>query len=285
MSEGRVKGAVVVFRDVAARKAEELRLQRDADDVEWLGRIRRALDEDRFVLHAQPIMEIAGGAVIQHELLIRMVLEDGEIVAPDRFLRVAERFGVITEIDRWVLRRAAQWAATGNAVQINLAAESLGDPGLANRVEEELSAAGADPHLLGFEVTETALLGSQVLAASFIERVQGMGCKLALDDFGSGYAGFTYLKRFNVDWLKIDSEFVTDVATNRGSESVVRAVVQLAKDFGLKTTAEGVEDEAALQLVADLGVDAAQGYFFAAPAPVEGVFGAVVGSGAGEARS
>lgn len=270
--EGNAQGAVVVFRDVSARKAEERRTQRDAEDLVWLGRIREALDEDRFVLHAQPIVDLASNEVIQHELLIRMTGQDGELVAPGRFLGVAERFGLVTEIDHWVIRTAAGWAAEGHAVAINVSGESLVDPGLATRVQDELDAAGADPSLVAFEVTETALLKSESVAASFIEQVKALGSTVALDDFGSGYAGFSYIKRFPVDWLKIDVEFVTDLASNPRSAHVVRAVVQLARDFGLKTVAEGVEDAETLELLVDLGVEAGQGHHIAGPAPAADVF-------------
>ena len=272
LSEGYPQGAVVVFRDLTSRKAEERRIQQEVDELDWLGRIRDALDKGGFVLHAQPIVDLLSQEVIQHELLIRMVASDGELVAPDRFLRVAERFGVMSEIDDWVLSQAAGWAASECPVQVNVSAESLGDPDFIRRVEEQLVAAEADPSLMGFEVTETALLGSQSVAADFIDRVSQLGCCVALDDFGSGYAGFSYLKRFDVDWLKVDAEFVTDLRTNRASESVVRAVIQLAKDFGLKTIAEGVEDATTFEILVDLGVDAGQGFYLAAPAPADEVF-------------
>jgi EAL domain-containing protein (putative c-di-GMP-specific phosphodiesterase class I) len=205
---------------------------------------------------------------VQHELLIRMIDEDGSPIAPGLFLPVAEEFGLIREIDRWVVGQAAALAAEGHPLEINLSAESLGDPDLYAVVERELTASGADPSLIVFELTETALLRDEDAARSFIERAERLGCKLALDDFGTGYGGFTYLKRLPVDYLKIDIEFVRDLAQSRSSEHVVRAVVSLARGFGQKTIAEGVEDAETLDLLGKLGVDYAQGFGIGRPAPV-----------------
>jgi EAL domain-containing protein (putative c-di-GMP-specific phosphodiesterase class I) len=220
------------------------------------------------VLHAQPIIDIATGETVQHELLIRMIDEDGSAIPPGLFLPVAEEYGLIREIDRWVVGQAAALAAEGHALEINLSAESLGDPDLYAVVERELTTRGVDPSLIVFELTETALLRDEDAARSFIERVERLGCKLALDDFGTGYGGFTYLKRLPVDFLKIDIEFVRDLAQSPSSAHVVRAVVSLARGFGQKTVAEGVEDAETLALLGELGVDYAQGFGIGRPAPV-----------------
>jgi EAL domain-containing protein (putative c-di-GMP-specific phosphodiesterase class I) len=157
-------------------------------------------------------------------------------------------------------------------VGLNLSAASLGAPRLFEFVNEELRRASADPRLVSFELTETALLENEGLAQAFLERVSKLGCRVALDDFGTGYGGFTYLKRLPVDYLKIDREFVRDLTENAASQHVVRAIVALARGFGQQTVAEGVENRAALAVLGEMGVDYAQGYSIGRPQPVETVF-------------
>lgn len=198
-----------------------------------------------------------------------MLDADGTVIAPGAFLPAAERSGLIREIDRWVVRRAAELSAQGHAVEINISAESLSSVNFAMAVEQELRVAGADCSLIVMEVTETAVLRDENAARRFIDRVQGLGCGVALDDFGTGYGGFTYLKRLSADSLKIDLEFVRDLARNAESNHVVRAVVNLAAGFGQKTVAEGVEDAETLVLLRELGVDYAQGYYLGRPAPLQ----------------
>lgn len=240
-------------------------------DVLWLGRLRRMSADERFTLYAQPIIDLDSGVTVQHELLLRMVGETGEIIAPAEFLPTAEQYGLIGDIDRWVVRQAAGFAAAGHAVQVNLSGCTLADPDIGFYVERELQAAGAHPGLVSFEITETALVSAEALAINFFNRVRALGCRVALDDFGTGYAGFGYLKRFPVDCLKIDCEFVCDLLTDPASAGVVRAIVQMAQNFGLETVAEGVEDPATLERVRALGVRFAQGYHFARPAPAADV--------------
>jgi PAS domain S-box-containing protein len=156
-----LRGSVLVFSDIAERKAQEQAMRRELEALGWVRRIRAALDEDRFVLHAQPIVDMTTGETVQHELLIRMLGEDGAVIPPGAFLPVAEEHGLIGEIDRWVIRRAIALAGQGHAVELNISAQSLGDPGLAAVVARELEVAGADPGLLVFELTETSLLSDE----------------------------------------------------------------------------------------------------------------------------
>jgi PAS domain S-box-containing protein len=263
------RGAVVVFKDNTARKAERDRLAREVDALTWVTRIREALQHDRFRLHAQPIIDLATGDVVQHELLIRMLDDDGGIIPPGAFLPVAEQYGLIGEIDRWVIARAAEIAGRGHPVEFNMSAESLGDPAFADLVRSELERTGADPADVVIELTETAILRDEEAGRAFLDRVSALGCKVALDDFGTGYGGFTYLKRLPVDYLKIDIEFVRDLPRDPASQQVVRAVAMLAAGLGKQTVAEGVEDEETLELLRRFGVDHAQGYGIGRPAPVE----------------
>jgi EAL domain-containing protein (putative c-di-GMP-specific phosphodiesterase class I) len=201
-----------------------------------------------------------------------MVDLDGSPIPPGLFLPAAERYGLIREIDRWVVRRGAALSAKGHAVELNISADSLGDPEFATMVERELLTSGADCSRIVIELTETAVLRDEDAGHDFVKRIQRLGCRLALDDFGTGYGGFTYLKQLQIDYLKIDIEFVRDLPSNEASQHVVRAVVNLAQGFGQKTVAEGVEDAETLELLRVLGVDYAQGYHLGRPAPVSDVF-------------
>ena len=263
-----LRGSVVLFSDITERLAKEAELRAEMETLAWAGRIRDALADDRFVLYAQPIVDLTTGRTVQHELLIRMLDCDGRLIFPGEFLPLAEQSGLIVHIDRWVIREAVALAARGQAVELNLSARSLADPRILEAFRAELERTGADPSLIVVELTETALMDDEAAAELFIERLGALGCKLALDDFGTGYGGFSYLKRLPVDFLKIDMEFVRDLEVNVASRHVVTAVVSLARGFGQLTVAEGVENAATAELLRELGVDHGQGYHFARPAPV-----------------
>jgi EAL domain-containing protein (putative c-di-GMP-specific phosphodiesterase class I) len=254
-----IASCAVVFEDITERKQRQAVMERDVETLSWIGRIQDALAEDRFELFAQPIIDLVSGEVVQRELLLRMREPDGEIIAPLAYLPTAERYGLIADIDSWVIGRATEIAA---------AARSIGDPAIMDRIESCLTSSGVVPSSLLFELTETALIADGAGAAAFVERMHALGCRVALDDFGTGYGGFTYLKRLPVDVLKIDIDFVRDLATNSASRHVVEAVVTLARAFKLQTVAEGVEDAAALKILGELGVTFAQGYHIARPAPI-----------------
>ena len=266
-------GWVVVFTDIAERKEQEDRLRRELEALDWVSRIRDALDEERFVLYAQPIIDLASGETVQHELLIRMLREDGTVVAPGEFLPVAERFGLIREIDRYVIEQAMHYAAAGHLVELNISAASLSDEHLTEFVEQRLREHGVDPRMLVFEITETALVENETAAIEFVNRINALGCDVALDDFGTGFGSFHYLKRLPAQALKIDREFVGDLEADPANRHVIDVTVRLAKALGKRTVAEGVEDERTLETLRELGVDQVQGYLFARPAPADDVFG------------
>jgi PAS domain S-box-containing protein len=269
---GGAAGAVVVFRDITESKAEELRMACELEAFTWVGRIRDALEQERFVLYAQPILELSSGAVTQHELLIRMIDPAGEVITPSHFLPTAERHGLIKEIDHWVIDQAARLVGEGypGSVQFNVSGKSIAHAGLARVIQSASREHGADPERLICEITETALLDNPELGELFVRELNAHGCQVALDDFGTGYGGFTTLKRLPVSYLKIDIEFVRDLADNPASRHVVMAIINLARGFGQKTIAEGVEDERTLELLKEMGVDLAQGYAIGRPAPVDG---------------
>jgi PAS domain S-box-containing protein len=269
-----IEGCVVLFEDITERQAAASRVERDLVKLAWLERIQEALAEERFVLYSQPIVALHTGEIAQRELLIRMrdaQAPDGTngLIAPGAFLPVAEEFGLITEIDRWVIDRGSELAASGEAVQLNVSGRSINAPGLVDHIKHAIQRTGADPTRIVFEITETALISDGPAARSFVEAVHALGCKIALDDFGTGYGGFTYVKQLPVDFLKIDIEFVRDVQSNSASRNVIQAIVGLAAGFGLKTVGEGVEDQGSLNLLRELGVDFAQGFHVGRPAPVE----------------
>jgi len=263
----KANGVVVVFRDTSDEQAEDERVRRELDTLAWVGRIRDAIDERRLALYSQPIVPLAGGQPSQ-ELLLRMIGTNGEVIAPGSFLPVAEKYGLIAEIDRWMIGQAARLAGSGQSVEVNLSADSISDLGLLTFIEDELRDADANPASLVFEVTETALMRDLEAGKVFIAGLTDIGCRVALDDFGTGFASFTYLKTFDLSFLKIDVDFVRNLATDTSNQHLVKAIARLAKDFGYETIAEGVEDAETLAMLADYGVDFAQGFHVGRPSPI-----------------
>jgi PAS domain S-box-containing protein len=268
----RADGSVQAFFsqaiDITERKEREARFEQDVNDAFWLGRIREAIDGDRLELYSQPIVDLRSGETVQQELLLRMRREDGSLVAPGDFLPIAERYGLISEIDRWVIRQAVGLAAHGQPVEFNLSAMSIGDPDVLLALASALEQTGADPSLLVVEVTETAMMNETQTGRRFAEQVAALGCGLALDDFGTGYGSLTYLKQIPAQYLKIDMEFVRDLTRNDTDERVIRGIVGLAREFDQTTIAEGIEDEATLVRLRELGVHLGQGYLFGRSEPL-----------------
>jgi EAL domain-containing protein (putative c-di-GMP-specific phosphodiesterase class I) len=262
-----IQGVVVVFRNITEEKQEQASVQRQLAALSWVGRIRDAIDEHRLVLYSQPIVPLADGRPGE-ELLIRMIGHSGELIQPGSFLAVAEAYGLIGEIDRWVITQAARRAAAGRrVVEVNISATSIGSYDLVQFIERQLRDAGADPANLVLEITETALMRDMAAGEAFARGLAEIGCGLALDDFGTGFGGFTYLKKLPISYLKIDAEFVRDLAGNPANLHVVKAIVSLAHGFGLRTIAEGIEDEDTLTLLRAERVDFGQGFHLGRPTP------------------
>ena len=241
-----------------------------APPVSWLDRIRRAFDEDCLLLYAQPILDIERGEVSRYELLLRMRGPGGEIIPPAAFLPVAERRGMIRTIDRWVVREAITLLEQCRGeirLQVNISGRSLSDPDFLDYTRSELAASSAAASDLVFEVTETTAIANLEVARSFLADLAKMGCGISLDDFGSGFASFQYLKSLPFDELKIDGQFIQNVTTNPDDLLLVETLVGLARGLGKRTVAEYVEDASTLRLIRDLGVDYAQGFFVGKPAP------------------
>jgi EAL domain-containing protein (putative c-di-GMP-specific phosphodiesterase class I) len=244
------------------------------DALGWVQRIRAALEHDRFVLYEQPLLELCSGAVARHEILLRMVAEDGEHIAPMAFLPTAEQAGLVQAIDAWVIRGAidliARQARRGQRLHldVNISGASVTDPELLAAIERELALAEIDPACLIFEITETAAIEDIELAQQFALRLGGLGCGIALDDFGAGFGSFFYLKHIPFDTLKIDGEFIRGLAHCERDQIMVKAIARVARDLGTETVAEFVTDDATRELVHSYGVHYAQGYGIGRPRPI-----------------
>ncbi len=266
--DGRRLGAVVVFEDVTEQRAREAQLRDELRDVGLAIEVEEAIDAGRLLLYAQPIIDLCSGATVMEELLLRIQSADGTVSGPCGFLGAAERYSTITLLDSWVLEQAAQLAGRGRPVTVNVSARTVGRPSFLEVVEHTLERNDVDPSLITFEITETAIVSDIVQASRFADRLDTIGCQFALDDFGTGYAALTYLKHLPIQYLKIDIDFVRDLAENPRSRAVVSAIVTLAAGFGQRTIAEGVENGATLTLLRELGVDLAQGFHIGRPAPI-----------------
>jgi EAL domain-containing protein (putative c-di-GMP-specific phosphodiesterase class I) len=240
--------------------------------------IRRALEEDRFLLYCQPILDLKQNEVCQYELLLRLRAAEGdELLQPGSFLYIAERFGLIQEIDCWVARQAialiAEHARVGRrlVLHVNLSGKSIGDPKVAALTEEAIADSGIDPGCLIFELTETAAIASIEEAKAFAHRLRARGCRFALDDFGAGFGSFSCLKTLPFDYFKIDGDFIRGIVARPMDQLVVGAIVGIAQGMGKKTIAEFVTDDDTAHLLEKSGVDYAQGYHFGRPRPLRDV--------------
>lgn len=238
----------------------------------WAGRIRRALQEDGFALHYQPILDVRHRAVTQHEVLLRLPRPDGEgLDEPGAFLGTAERFGLMRAIDGWVVRHAVSQLTDACRdgrdlrLQVNLSGTSIEDPELPGEIEGLLGGARLPAGALIFEVTESAAITNFEEARRFATRMNALGCRVALDDFGAGFSSFDYLKRLPVHYVKLDGGFIRNLAGDLTDQLVVRAMVELARALGLQTIAEYVGDAATLEVLAGYGVDYAQGFHIGRP--------------------
>ena len=269
---GQVSGVCCSSVDITDRRDEE-RSRRES--LQSSVQIHEALAQDRLVLQGQPILNLASQRVEQAELLIRMQRTVGsrELVPPGDFLPAAERFGHIGLIDEWVVGQAVRHAGAGYRVEVNLSAKTISDVSQVNRIEQAILASGCPPGNLIFEITETAIADHLDSAHEFAARLRTLGCSFALDDFGVGHGTFTYLKRLDVDYLKIDLQFVRDLLRDDSDRQVVQAIIGVAKQYEIKTIAEGVEDQATLEELQIMGADYAQGYWIGRPGPFSELWG------------
>jgi diguanylate cyclase (GGDEF)-like protein len=267
---------LMIAADIALCEAKEEGGGRAVDSVTgpnrkltWGDRIREAIDQQRLVVYAQPIFDLRSQCVAREELLVRMIDESGDVIPPSSFLPTAERLGLIAEIDRLVLAKAIELAGRSQPIAVNVSGASLCEPALIEDVRAAI-ADGLNPAWLDFEITETAAITNMETARDFAETVTALGCGLGLDDFGTGFSSFSYLKELPVQHLKLDLEFIRNLPSSPTDQRLVQAMVQFAKAFGQETVAEGVEDAETLALVRAFEIDYAQGFHIGRPALVEG---------------
>ncbi len=240
----------------------------------WGDKIRAALADDRFVLHAQPIRGLAPGPASEYELLVRMIDDDGELVAPLEFIPAAERLGLIAEIDCWVARHAIRLLAEEEAVgeqtrvSVNISGRMIPDARFLEVLREEFAATGVDPGRLTVEVTEAAVLGNIGEATEMVRELHRLGCRFSMDDFGIGVSSFYYLRHLPVDVLKIDGSLTKGLGVEPADEQFVRAIVQMCDALHISSVAAYVESDAALTEVRQAGVDFAQGFSLGKPEPL-----------------
>ncbi|MGH2917381.1 MAG: putative bifunctional diguanylate cyclase/phosphodiesterase [Solirubrobacteraceae bacterium] len=262
------RDGVVVLDEEASRQP------RSGARLEWRRRIEDAVSNDDFVLHLQPILDLRTGAIHSAEALLRLADAD-ELVLPSRFLYIAERAGLMPELDAWVIEHGVAMLAKLRELQpefqleVNLSGVSIGNAEVEQALVESLEAHGVDPRALILEITETAAVSDVELAREFAERMTSLGCKFALDDFGAGFGSFYYLKHLPFDYLKIDGEFVRNCASNRTDRLLITAVVNIARGLGKQTIAEFVRDEETVTALRELGVDWGQGHHLGRPAALD----------------
>lgn len=239
--------------------------------IHWAKKLRDALDEDRLVLFSQPVVQLKDLKPVHHEILVRIIDSNGNFILPANFIELAESLGMIQEIDMRVVEKLLKFMADngqdGKKLRyfINLSRLSISDPHWIQRLIKVLRASHVDPSQLVFEITETAAMAEIDVTLTFIRKLKALGCRFALDDFGAGFSSFYYLKRLDVDYLKIDGSFIRDLATDESSRIFVKAVNDVARGLNQQVIAEGVETSEVVRLLLDMGAQFGQGYLFQRP--------------------
>jgi diguanylate cyclase (GGDEF)-like protein/PAS domain S-box-containing protein len=260
--------------------ADDLDVLQRQGEMQWVSKINQALDDNLFCLYAQPIVSIDGNKARHYELLVRMIDESGENVPPGAFLPAAERYNLISKLDRWVIKNAFELLSNNdefrkhfNYCSINLSGQSLTESSFLDFVIDELTKSNIRNEKICFEITETAAITNMNLAIKFISTIKRLGCKFALDDFGSGLSSFAYLKNLPVDYLKIDGMFVRDIADDPIDHAMVKSINEIGHIMGMKTIAEFVENDVIKDMLTDIGVNYAQGYGIGKPVSLLEVLG------------
>lgn len=236
-----------------------------------VARVNRAVKEDKFVLHFQPVVGVDNGETLYHEALLRLQGEEGELISPGTFIPAAERFGLMPQIDRWVVGASLDIMRQHPDLRlfVNISGLSLSEESLLGYIEEMITQCGMEPSRLGFEITETAAVKDMSLARRWIERLKKIGCRFALDDFGIGFSSFSYLQMLPVDYIKIDGSFIYNLDKDPSHRALVKAMNTVAHTLGKKTIAEYVENGEVLKALQKLKVDCAQGYFLGSPKSID----------------
>ncbi len=257
--------------------AEQQNTEVPEQRIDWLRRVREALESDGFILYAQPILDLKTDEVVRYEILLRLIDRDGGIIPPAAFLDIAEQFGLSGDIDRWVLRKVteilsdAKIMEKGISFAINLSPRTMTDSEFLQQISAMPALDVIGPVRLVMEITETAAIYNIHVAKDFLRTLRGQGYEFALDDFGMGFSSFYQLKNLDVDYLKIDGSFIRNLSRDPVDMHLVRAMVHLAKGLGKQTIAEFVEDQQALDMLREIGVDCAQGFHIGRPRPLDGI--------------
>lgn len=233
-----------------------------------LGLIRAGLREERFVLFFQPVVDRLN-RITHHEVLLRLKDSEGKLVPPAVFIPLAEKFGIMPQIDRWVVRNAIKTLQNRPELKlfVNLSGASLGDAELLQEIKDTICESGVEPSRLGFEITETVAVKDFVWVEKWIKRLRDLGCFFALDDFGIGFTSFNYLRTLPVDFIKIDGSYIRNLDQDASQLALVQAIQTVAKALGKQTIAEFVENEKILEIIRELGINYAQGYYLGQPLP------------------
>ena len=253
------------------------RLQERHGEMQWASRLTRALEKDQFTLYFQPIIPCANKS--RHytylEILVRLIDDDGTVIAPGAFLYAAEKYNMVSSIDRWVIENSMAWLAETEksdgrpiTISINLSGQTIASPDMLKFIIDKMEETGAPAEQIIFEVTETAAIANITSATSFMLTLRGCGFRFSLDDFGSGLSSFTYLKKLPVDFLKIDGAFVRDILSDPVDYAMVRSINELGQLLGKETIAEFVETTGLADELERMGVNYVQGYAFAKPRPL-----------------
>jgi len=253
---------------------EEISLRRG--EAQWMIRIQNALETGQFQLTYQPIVPLNPQAddPVHYEILLRMIDDDGSLIPPGAFLPAAERYQIMARLDLWVIENLFKWVNTHwdwnstDVFAINLSGQTLADTLVLDSVKRILASYEVPPARICFEITETAAISNLSQAQKFMSELGQLGCRFALDDFGSGLSSFAYLKALPVDYLKIDGAFVKDMVADPIDHAMVQSIHNIGSVLQLMTIAEFVENDAILQCLLDMGVNYAQGYGIAAPKPL-----------------
>jgi diguanylate cyclase (GGDEF)-like protein len=253
------------------------RLQERHGEMQWVSRLTRAVEEDQFTLYFQPIIPCANKS--RHhtylEILLRLIDDDGTIIAPGAFLQAAEKYNMVSSIDRWVIENSMAWLAETEksggrpiTISINISGQTISSPDMLKFIIDKMDETGAPAEQIVFEITETAAIANITSATSFMLTLRGCGFRFSLDDFGSGLSSFTYLKKLPVDFLKIDGAFVRDILSDPVDYAMVRSINELGQLLGKETIAKFVETTGLAEELERMGVNYVQGYAFAKPRPL-----------------
>jgi len=253
-------------------------LNENRNEMLWVSRLQSALMQDRFELYFQPILALNDihSGYIHYEVLLRYVDDDGTHISPDNFLPAAERFGITNQIDLWVLTTTLDYlhknpshAQALSCCSINLSSHSLSSHQSRMAIKQLVMTAEFDLNKICFEITETSAIHNMEEVEQFIRELKTLGCRFALDDFGTGFSSFGYLKRLEVDYIKIDGSFIRDITNDKLGRAMVKAMNAISKELGITTIAEYVENLEIRRELQELGIDYGQGFGLAKPKPID----------------